>query len=60
MHKMVDMEKNGGDTSEKFIESVDYPGFSDDDANILRKYEGAEGRRVVRKVLSSLLLYTKS
>ncbi|KAJ5711277.1 MFS transporter [Penicillium malachiteum] len=37
------------------VESIAYPGFSDEEATILRAYEGARGKQVIRKIDFHLL-----
>ncbi|KAJ5614025.1 MFS transporter [Penicillium herquei] len=39
----------------KHAESIVYPGFSDEEAAILRAYEGARGKQVIRKIDFHLL-----
>ena len=39
----------------EYIESVAYPGFSDEDADILFRYEGTKGKKVIRKIDLHLL-----
>lgn len=41
------------DGEKSHVESIAYPGFSDEDAEILHRYEGTKGKKVIRKVNSS-------
>ncbi|KAJ5280927.1 MFS transporter [Penicillium angulare] len=53
-HGHIDEEEKGK-LEEKFIESVALPGFSDEDADILFRYEGTKGKEVIRKIDFHLL-----
>lgn len=51
---MIDEEVKAN-LEEKYIEFVAYPGFSDEDADILFRYEGTKGKKVIRRIDLHLL-----